>query len=195
MTTSLRIAVADDEPRMLEYLTETLSELGHDVVCAASTGRELVEFCAQSLPELIISDIKMPDMDGLAAADEIRQQAAIPIILVSAYHDQEFIDAALKNHVLSYLVKPIKQADLETAIAIVNQRFKEFEALHQQSCDLRQALEDRKLIERAKGILMKRAELKEQDAFLRLQKLSRDKNEKMVEIARMIITAEEALRP
>lgn len=192
MTKALRIAVADDEPEMQEYLQETLSVLGHEVTCAAATGRELLEHCRQSLPDLVITDIKMPDMDGLEAATEIRALQPVPVILVSAYHDPELIDRALKDHVLAYLIKPIKQADLETAIALAMRRFKEFRALQQQADDLRQALEDRKFVERAKGILMKRSGLDEPSAFRRLQQLASEKNTKMIEIAQAIVTAEEA---
>ena len=98
------------------------------------------------------------------------------MILVSAYHDADLIARAMADHVMAYLVKPIKQADLATTIALAVRRFKEFTALQQQATDLRQALEDRKVIERAKGILMKRAGLDEADAFRRLQKLASDKN-------------------
>ena len=190
---TLRIAIADDEAEMQEYLKYTLTEFGHEVVSIAGTGAELIEHCKEQKPDLVITDIKMPDIDGLAAADAIRQGEAIPIILVSAHSEPDYIDRALKNHVLAYLIKPIKQADLRTAITLVMQRFKEFQVLQKQADDLRQALEDRKLIERAKGILMKRANLDEPDAFRRLQKISSDKNQKMVEIARMILTAEEAM--
>jgi response regulator NasT len=136
----------------------------------------------------------MPDMDGIDASTAICRDAPVPVILVSGYHEPELIERALADHVLAYLIKPIKQADLETAIALAMRRFREFQALHQQADDLRQALEDRKLIERAKGVLMKRAGLEEADAFRRLQKLSSDKNQKMVQIARTIITADEAMQ-
>src|SRR5262249_60920406 len=96
------------------------------------------------------------------------------------------------DHILAYLAKPIKQADLEPAIAIAMRRFDQFQALRREAADLKQALEDRKVIERAKGILMKKANLGENDAFRRLQKLASDKNRKLVEIAQMILTAEEA---
>lgn len=194
MSEALRVGISDDEPEMREYLQETLGVLGHQVACVAKTGSELIEQCRAMQPDLIITDIKMPDMDGIEAAATICHEHPIPVILVSAFHDPELIERALRDQVLAYLVKPIKQADLETAIALARRRFKEFQALHQQTDDLRQALEDRKLIERAKGILMKRATLEEPDAFRRLQKLSNEKNQKMVEIARMIITAEEALQ-
>ena len=114
---------------------------------------------------------------------------------MSAYHDPDLLDRAGRDHILAYLVKPIKQADLEAAIAIAMQRFEEFQALRKEAGDLREALEDRKVIERAKGILMKKAGLDEPEAFRRLQKLSRDQNQKMVEVARMILRADEAFRP
>jgi two-component system, response regulator PdtaR len=193
MTQALRIAVADDEPRMLQFFEKALKQLGHEVVAKAENGRELVEQCRALHPDLVITDIKMPDMDGLQAAMQIAAEKAIPVILVSAYHDPAYVQAALHDHVMAYLVKPIKKDDLEPAIGLAMQRFKEFQALQQQADDLRQALADRKVIERAKGILMKRAGLPEEDAFHRLQLLSSQKNMKMVEIAEMIVTAEEAM--
>jgi response regulator NasT len=193
MTQSLRIAVADDEPRMLQFFEMALGQLGHDVVAKAGNGRELVDQCRKLHPDLIITDIKMPDMDGLEAVRQIAAEQVIPVILVSGYHDPEYIEAALRQHVLAYLVKPVKKADLEPAISLVMRRFKELLALQQQADDLRHALESRKLIERAKGILMKRAGLPEEDAFRRLQQLASQKNMKMVEIAEMIVTAEEAM--
>ena len=194
MTQSLRILVADDEPEMRAWFQDTLSFLGHQVVAAAQNGRQLVELFEQHRPDLVVTDIKMPDVDGLTAATEIRKIQPVPVILVSAYHDPDLVERALEDHVLAYLVKPIKQPDLETAIALAMRRFREFRALQQQTDDLRQALEDRKVVERAKGILMKRAGLDEPEAFRRLQKLSSEKNQKMVEIARMIVTAEEAMQ-
>lgn len=193
MSATLRIAVADDEVEMRDYLQETLTVMGHEVVGCAESGAQLVDICTASNPDLVITDIKMPDMDGIQAATAIRKAQAIPVILVSAYHDPELIQRALSDHVLAYLVKPIKQADLETSIALAMRRFKEFQALHQQADDLRQALEDRKIVERAKGILMKRAGLDEPTAFRRLQKLASDKNLKMIRVAEMIVTAEEAM--
>lgn len=195
MSHALRIAVADDEPDMREYFQRILPLLGHQVICAAQSGRELVEKCRESRPDLVITDIKMPDMDGIDAAREIEREGPVPVILVSAYHDPELVDRAQAEHILAYLVKPIKQADLEPAITLAIRRFEQFQALRRETDDLRQALEERKLIERAKGVLMKRARLDEQEAFRRLQKLASDKNRKLVEIARVILTAEEALQP
>jgi response regulator NasT len=195
MTASLRIAVADDERDMRDYFQKCLTRLGHQVVAVSENGRELVERCRALRPDLVITDIKMPDMDGIEAATEIYRDRPIPVILVSAYHDAALVERAEADHILGYLVKPIKQADLEPVIGLAMRRFEQFESLRREAADLRQALEDRKLIERAKGVLMRRGQLDEQDAFRRLQKLASEKSRKLVDIAQMILVAEEAVQP
>lgn len=195
MTESLRIVVADDEPRTRDYLWTSLEDLGHQVIAAARTGRELIEQCQSQRPNLVITDIKMPDMDGLDAVREICRSEPIPVILVSAFHDAEYIERATQEHVLAYLVKPVKHDALAPAIAVAMERFRQIEDLRKEADDWKHALEDRKLIEQAKGILMKRAALDEPDAFRRLQKLASAKSVKLVEIAKMILTAEQAYDP
>jgi two-component system, response regulator PdtaR len=195
MTRSLRIAVADDEPVMCEYLEKTLPLLGHKVVAVATSGRELIDLCAKSEPELIITDIKMPDMDGIEAAGIVVQNRPVPVILVSAYHDPKLIERAGAEYVQAFLVKPIKQADLETSIGVALQRYEQFRALYREAQDLRQALADRKVIERAKGIVMNRTGQPEQAAFQRMQKLASSRNMKMIDLAQMVITVEELLAP
>lgn len=192
MSQALRISVADDETDMQDYFKTILPLLGHEVVSVARTGKELVEHCRQHRPDLVITDVKMPDMDGIDAADQIYHNGPIPVILVSAHHDGNLIERAEADHILAYLVKPIKQADLEPAIAIAMRRFEQFQELRKEASDAKQALADRKLIERAKGVLMKRAGLDEGAAFRRMQKLASEKNKKLVEISQIIITAEEA---
>ena len=192
MTKNLRIAVADDERDTRDFLQELLARLGHQVMLA-QTGRQLVEQCRLFSPDLILTDIKMPDMDGIEASRQNGVQKPAPVILVSAYHDPELIERAGQHHVQAYLVKPIKQADLEAAIGLAMLRYEQFRALWQEAADLRQALEDRKLIERAKGVLMEKAGLTEQQAFQRLQKLASVKNLRLAQLASMIVTANEAL--
>jgi response regulator NasT len=189
MTRALRIAVADDEPRMCDYFRKILPRLGHQVVAVAQTGRELVEQCRAVHPELVITDVNMPELDGIDAATEIYREQPLPIILVSAYHDAQLIRRAEADHILAYLIKPIKQADLEPAIAIAMRRFEEFQSLRQDAADLRQALEDRKIIEKAKGIFMKKTGLGEHEAFRRLQKLASENNRKLIEVAQTILIA------
>lgn len=192
MSHSLKICVADDEADMRDYFQKILPLLGHEVVACARTGTELVAHCREFRPDLVITDIKMPDMDGIDAANKIYTDGPIPVILVSAYHDGDLIERAEADHILAYLVKPIKQADLEPAIAIAMRRFEQFQELLKEAADARQALADRKLIERAKGVLMKRTNLDENAAFRRMQKLASEKNKKLIEISQIILTAEEA---
>ena len=151
----------------------------------------MVEQCRTTRPDLVITDIKMPDMDGIDAARQICRDEPMPVILVSAFHDPELIARAEGGHILAYLIKPIKQEDLEPAIAIVMRRFEEFRAMRTEAANLRQALQDRKSIERAKGIVMKRLNIDEATAFQRLQKMARDRNKKLIEMAEMILAVED----
>jgi response regulator NasT len=195
MNQSLRIVVADDEPDMCEYFSKILPRMGHRVLAAARDGNELVNLCRTHQPDLVISDIKMPDMDGIDAATQIYRDRPVPVILVSAYHDPKLIERAEADHIMGYLVKPIQQADLEPAIALAMRRFEQLQVLRQEAADLRQALEDRKIIERGKGIVMKKVGLDEQEAFRRLQRMASERNLKLVEVARILVTAEEVLDP
>jgi AmiR/NasT family two-component response regulator len=194
MNHSLRIAVADDEPDMRDYLQKILPHLGHQVTSVARNGRELVQQCQTSSPDLVITDIKMPEMDGIDAAKEICRTKPIPVILVTAYEDPELIERAESNHVLAYLVKPVKQANLGPAITLAMRRFEQFQALAKEATDLRQSLENRKIIERAKGVVMKRIGVDEQEAFRRLNKLARDRNWKIADMAQKILVAEETFQ-
>lgn len=192
MSTSLRIVIADDEKDMRDYFRKILPRLGHKVVGMAQTGHDLIEECRLHNPDLVITDIKMPDLDGIDAACQVYLQHPVPVILVSAYHDASLIQRAEADHVMGYLVKPIKQSDLAPTIALAMRRFEETMALRQEAADLRQALADRKIIEKAKGILMKKGSLDEADAFRALQKLASEQNRKLVEVATIVVTAESA---
>jgi response regulator NasT len=195
MSQNLRISVADDEQDMRDFFERMLPLLGHQVISLAETGRELVEHCRTLKPDLIITDIKMPDMDGIEAANIIGQKCPTPVILVSAYHDDESLERAVADHVLGYLVKPIGKADLQPAISVAMRRFAELQALRKESTELRQALADRKIIEQAKGILMKVTGADEKDAFRRLQDLAAERNQKLIDAAQNIVAMEKAFRP
>ncbi len=188
MTSTLRIIVADDEPDVRDYYCKILPRLGHSVVAAAGSGEELVAVCRTHRPDLVITDIKMPGLDGIDAAKLIYEEMPVPVILVSAYSDARLIERAEADHIMAYLVKPIKQADLEPAIGLAMRRFEQFEALRRETADMRQALEDRKIIERAKGVLMKELGLSEAEAFRRLQKTASAKNLKLIELARLTLS-------
>lgn len=195
MTGPLRIAVADDEADMRDWFERILPTLGHQVISVAENGKELVEHCRSLKPDMVITDIKMPDMDGIDASQAICAERPLPVILVSAYHDPELIRRAEANHVLAYLVKPIGKAALEPAIGLAMRRFEELQALRKEAADLRQTLADRRIIEQAKGVLMKVTGVDERAAFRRLQELAADKNQKLVVAAQSVLALEKTLRP
>jgi response regulator NasT len=188
MSRSLRIAVAEDERDTREFLQELLTRRGHQVA-TATTGRELVELCRAAEPDVVLTDIRMPDMDGLAA-EEINRHRAVPVILISAYHDAATRERALADHVMAYLVKPIREAELEAALPLAVLRFEHFQALRKEAADLRQALEDRKVIERAKGAVVRRLRVDEAEAFRRLRKLASDHNRRLIEVAQQVLEGE-----
>jgi response regulator NasT len=191
MKQPLRIAVADDQADMREFFRFALGQLQHEVVAAAGNGRELVECCRAARPDLIITDVKMPELDGIAAAEAVYRDAAVPAILVSGYDDAETLRQAAAPHVFGYLVKPIKARDLAPAISVAMTRFALFQATQQEAAGLRLALEERKLIERAKGAVMRRLGVDESDAFRRLRRLSSERNWKVIEIARNVLKGED----
>lgn len=191
----MKIAVADDEPAMQEYLEDVLGRLGHEVVSVCRTGQELLERCLENPPDLIIADVKMPELDGIEATRRIREKLEVPVILVSAHHESEILERTQEIQVMAYLVKPIRMENIKAAIAVAAQRFSELQALRKEGADLKQALQDRKTIEKAKGLLMAEAKLSEEAAFRRLQALARSRSRKLVEMAEMLILAREALLP
>ena len=193
-TQSFRIAIADDEPDVRQFFQEVLPLLGHEVVGVASTGRQLVEQCRAARPDLVITDIKMPDMDGIDAAIEVNRDRSVPVILVTAHHEAELLARAASDHVMAYLSKPAKPIDLQAAINLAMLRFDHFQALRQETASLRQALEDRKVIERAKGAVMKRLGVDEEEAFSRLRRLASNHNRKLIDVAHQVVNAEEVFR-
>jgi AmiR/NasT family two-component response regulator len=191
MSKGLKIAVADDERDMREYLHEVLPRLGHEVVAVAENGRKLVEQCAAAHPDLVITDIKMPDMDGVEASVAVNRGKQTPVILVSAHHDAETLVRVGVDHIMGYLVKPVSEADLKTAITMAMLRFHHFLSMLKENSDLKQTLEDRKLIEKAKGVIMKRLRVDEEEAFRRVRKLASNQNLKLVAVSKQVIDAEE----
>ncbi len=189
MKDRLRILIADDEAIRVMTLRTQLRALGFEVVAEATNGREAVELAARCEPDLAILDIKMPELDGIAAARQITARRPIPVILLTAYSEPELVERATEAGVFAYLVKPVSEEDLLPTILLARARFEEFRLLQREVADLREALEARKIIERAKGILMKRLGISEAEAFRRMQVQSQKENKKLVEIARAIVTA------
>jgi AmiR/NasT family two-component response regulator len=188
--TALRILIADDESLRLMSLREQLEKLGHRVVAETSDGRSAADLARELKPDLAILDIKMPELDGISAAEIMMGEHPLPIILLTAYSEKDLAERAASAHVSAYLMKPVSESDLLPAIALAMSRFAEFQSLHKEVDDLREALETRKLVERAKGILMRRLDLTEEEAFRRLQRRSQNENKKLGEIAEAIITAD-----
>jgi two-component system, response regulator PdtaR len=189
----LRILIADDESIRLLSLRAQLTALGHQVVGEASTGEDAVALAASRRPDLAILDIKMPRMDGIEVAERITQTHPIPIILLTAYSETQLVERAAQANISAYLMKPVSEEDLLPAITLALTRFKQFQALHQEVADLREALEARKVIEKAKGILMRRLSLTEDEAFRRLQRQSQETNRKLAQVAEAIVMADQML--
>jgi response regulator NasT len=190
----LRIAVADDEADTRQFFQELLTRLGHEVVSVAEGGRQLIEQCRSTHPELVITDIRMPGLDGLRASEEINRDRPVPVILVTAHNEVNLVARGAADYIMAFLTKPIKPVDLEVSIKLAMLRFGHFQALRQEAASLRQALEDRKLIERAKGAVMKRVGVDEEEAFRRLRRLASDHNRKLADVALEVTNAEEVFR-
>lgn len=189
----LRVLIADDESIRLLSLRAQLAALGHQVVAEASTGEDAVILARSTQPDLAILDIKMPIMDGIEAAEQITQSRPIPIILVTAYGESQLVERAARANISAYLMKPVAKEDLLPAITLALARFREFQAMRQEVADLREALEARKVIEKAKGILMRRLDLTEDEAFRRLQRQSQEGNRKLAQVAEAIVVADQML--
>ena len=186
---SLRIVIADDEPIIRLDLRKTLENMGHQVVGEAGDGAKAVEAAREMKPDIIILDIKMPEMDGIEAAKIITTEGVAPVLLLTAYSQKDLVDRAKDAGVFAYLVKPFKEADLLPAMEIAISRYEEFVELENEVTDLENKLDTRKAVDRAKGILMDQYGLKEQEAFRRIQVQSMNTRKSMREIAEAIIIA------
>jgi response regulator NasT len=186
---SLKIIIADDEPIIRLDLKKTLENMGHTVIGEAGDGAKAVELARQLKPDILILDIKMPELDGIDAAKVITTEGIAPVLLLTAYSQKDLVDRAKDAGVFAYLVKPFKEADLLPAIEIAISRYEEFMDLENEVSDLENKLETRKSVDRAKGILMDQYGLKEQEAFRRIQVQSMNTRKSMREIAEAIILA------
>lgn len=186
---SLRIIIADDEPIIRLDLRKTLENMGHQVVAEAGDGARAVEMARELKPDIVILDIKMPEMDGIDAAKLVTTDGIAPVLLLTAYSQKDLVDRAKDAGVFAYLVKPFKEADLLPAMEIAISRYEEFVELENEVSDLENKLDTRKAVDRAKGILMDQYGLKEQEAFRRIQIQSMNTRKSMREIADAIIIA------
>jgi two-component system, response regulator PdtaR len=184
-----RVIIADDESLIRMDLREMLTHLGYLVVGDVADGRSAINQARELRPDIVIMDIKMPDMDGIEAAKVLTEERIAPVVLLSAYSQRELVDRAREAGVTAYLVKPYREEDLTPAIEVALARFREFQELEKQVTDLQQALETRKLVDRAKGILMDKQGLSEAEAFRKIQKMSMDNRKPMKDVAEAIILA------
>jgi len=186
--TRRRIVIAEDEALARLDLGQMLENLGHEVVGQAGDGETAVELARELKPDLVIMDIKMPgEIDGLGAAATLAEERVAPALLLSAYSDREYIDRAREAGVMGYLVKPYNENQLSPAIEVALARFADFLQLQKDLGNAQETLMTRKIVERAKGVLMDTAGLKESEAFHRIQRLSMNSRKSMREVAEAIL--------
>lgn len=189
----MRVIIADDESVIRMDLREMLTNLGYLVVGEVGDGRSAVNLARELKPDVVIMDIKMPDMDGIEAAKVLTEEEISPVLLLTAYSQRELIERAKEAGVVGYVVKPFRESDLAPAIELAVTRFAEFKALEKEVDDLQLALETRKLVDRAKGILMDSQGMTEAEAFRKIQKMSMNTRKPMKEVAEAIILAQQAV--
>ena len=187
---TLKILIAEDEGLVAAGLKSQLEALGHQVVGLAQDGLEAVELTERLSPDLVLMDVHMPRLDGIQAAKKLQETLPTPILFVTAHSDIQLAAEASKAGALGYLIKPVNGPQLQPAIQVAVSRFDEIAALRRSVTDLKEDIEARKHVERAKGILMKRLRLDEGDAFGLLQRRSRNTRKPMAEVASQIIAAD-----
>jgi response regulator NasT len=186
---ALRILIAEDETLIRLDLRDLLERAGFEVCAEARDGEEAVTLARGEQPDLAVLDVKMPKLDGIEAARRILEEQSIPIVMVTAYGERELVSRAVEVGVFGYLVKPFRETDLLPAIATARARHDELTALRAEAESLAEALAARKAIERAKGLLMEREGLTEQDAFARLRKASQVSGKPLRVVADALIAA------
>jgi len=192
----MRVLVAEDDPLIALGLAERLRSLGHEAIGPASDGARAIELAREQEPDLYLFDIEMPELDGLEAARRLADDGLRrPVVVVTGVDDPGLIERSIASGVSAYLTKPVDTRELQAALELAAARHAEFEALEAEVERAQQALEDRKLVERAKGLLMSALELSEQDAFRRLQLTARERNLRLADVAARIVEQQALLQP
>jgi AmiR/NasT family two-component response regulator len=192
----MRVLVAEDDPLIAIALAERLRLLGHEPIGPARDGRQAVELARTSLPDLYLFDVEMPALDGLEAAAQLaRDGLRRPVVVVTGVDDPSLVERSIASGVSAYLTKPVDSRELAAAIELAAARHAEFQALETEVDRAQQALEDRKIVERAKGLLMSALDLSEHDAFRRLQLAARERNLRLADVARRIVEQQRLLEP
>jgi response regulator NasT len=188
-----KVLVADDEKPVAAGIQGQLESLGYDVVAVVDDGQRAIEVCRRTLPDVVMMDIEMPGLDGLSAARQIAEDPGTPVIILTAHGHPNLIDQAVEDGVLYYLLKPVTSPSLHAALQVAVARAREIKTLRENVNTLEMTLRERKLIERAKGILMSRRNLSEAEAFRLLQRQSQDRRMPMAKLAESIVQADELL--
>jgi two-component system, response regulator PdtaR len=192
----MRVLVAEDDPLIALALVERVRSLGHQPIGPARDGAEAVELARETAPDLYLFDIEMPRVDGLEAAANLAAEGLRrPVVIVTGIDDDTLIERSIATGVSAYLTKPIDTRELNAAISLAAARHAEFRQLETDVERAQQALEDRKLVERAKGLLMSALDLSEQDAFKRLQQTARERNLRLADVAARIVEQQSLLAP
>lgn len=186
-----RIILAEDDSVIRMDLREELQRQGYLVVGDVGDGQSAINLARELRPDLIIMDIRMPELDGIEAARVLTSERLAPVVLLTAFSDDELIERAREAGVVNYVTKPWRQSDLKPAIEIALARFQEFREMESQVKTLEDQLATRKVVEKAKGVLMEKYTLTEHEAFRRIQKLSMNNRKSMREVAEAILLAEE----
>ncbi|MBM0127512.1 ANTAR domain-containing response regulator [Pimelobacter simplex] len=182
------VVIAEDETLIRMDLAEMLAEEGYDVVGQAGDGQKAIELAEELRPDLVILDVKMPVLDGIAAAEAIAGQRIAPVVMLTAFSQRDLVERAREAGAMSYLVKPFSQSDLVPAIEMAVSRFAEIRQLEDEVSDLTERLETRKAVDRAKGILQEQLSLSESEAFRWIQKTAMDLRMSMREVADGVVT-------
>lgn len=194
MMQKLRILLADDEALIRLDLREMLTEAGHEIVGEAANGQEALQLVQELHPDIVIMDVKMPVMDGLTAAQQITETEIAPVLLLTAYSQQDIVARATEAGVIAYLVKPVREQQLFPAIEVAVSRFRAWQELGREMDELKESLATRKLVDRAKGILMTAHKMTEQEAYRKMQQFSMVKRISLKKLAEEIIAADEKYR-
>ena len=182
-----RVVIAEDEALIRMDLAEMLGEQGYEVVGQAGDGARAIELAEELRPDLVILDVKMPVLDGIAAAERIAAARIAPVVILTAFSQRELVDRARDAGAMAYLVKPFSASDLVPAIEMAVSRFAEVHALEQEVADLTERLETRKAVDRAKSVLQTSLELSEPDAFRWIQKTAMDLRLSMRQVAEGVV--------
>jgi response regulator NasT len=189
----LKVLIADDERPVAAGLQNQLEAQGYDVVAVVDDGQRAIEVCRRTLPDIVIMDIEMPGLDGLSAARQIARDPGTPVVILTAHGHPNLVEQAVQDGVIQYLLKPVTTPSLHAAIQTAVARWREAKTLRDSVNALELTLRERKLIERAKGILMTRRGLSEPEAFRLLQRQSQDRRMPMAKLAESIVQADELL--